>query len=229
MPKLPSTQPGRRSGKPPHMHTHGGGAELNFRVHVCSRRWFCMDPPASSPRFSRVGIPRIPTLADESKQHQYCLSAGFKGRRRPGGTQISNPVQRRREIKTSFFTRNQTESEPFELLPERRFQRWCHRPCLLHVCTLVCLLFLKVLIVVLLCAGKRASVFVGRSRLQARLHLAAIKLRESGSALRSAAPGSCFKAGTHETSRERSPAAWPRRQNATEVRVIGKLDERTET
>lgn len=48
----------------------------------------------------------------------------------------------------------------------------------------------------------RAQVFVGHRRLQARLHLAAIKLPESGSgsgsALRSsAAAGSRFKAGRH--------------------------------
>lgn len=44
-----------------------------------------------------------------------------------------------------------------------------------------------------------AQVFVGHRRLQARLHLVAIKLRESGSALRSSTAGSCFKAGPRYT------------------------------
>lgn len=41
------------------------------------------------------------------------------------------------------------------------------------------------------------SVFVGHSRLQARLHLAAIKLHASLTPLHSSTAGSCFKAGLH--------------------------------
>lgn len=40
-----------------------------------------------------------------------------------------------------------------------------------------------------------AQVFVGHRRLQARLHLAAIKLRESGWALRWSTAGACSRAG----------------------------------
>lgn len=43
------------------------------------------------------------------------------------------------------------------------------------------------------------SVFVGHSKLQARLHLAAIKLHASRSALHSPAAGSCFKAAQRRT------------------------------
>lgn len=46
------------------------------------------------------------------------------------------------------------------------------------------------------------SVFVGHSRLQARLHLAAIKPHASRSALRSTAAGSCFKAAQRRTGRQ---------------------------
>lgn len=63
--------------------------------------------------------------------------------------------------------------------------------------------FLFLLFFFALCTHKMCvSVFVGHSRLQARLHLAAIKLHASRSALYSPAAGSCFKAAKHRTGRQ---------------------------
>lgn len=103
-------------------------------------------------------------------------------------------MQHRSQIKTSFLSRTRaaSASQPFELQP--------------GVCLFVCFSLKVCVAVLLLCAGKCASV-CGPRRLQARLHLAAIKLRES---VRPSAPRlRVLFQGRRDTNPERSMAPWP--------------------
>lgn len=70
------------------------------------------------------------------------------------------------------------------------------------------------------CAWMRVSVFVGHSRLQARLHLAAIKLHASRTPLHSSTAGSCFKASLHKTNWEHLTAWWLRLAGLTSANYL---------